>query len=66
MTPRELTDIRRRLCLGPVAMSRAMGVSYPTYRDWASGKTRVHPAAARCAELLLELPYNRVSELALK
>jgi len=66
MTAKELNDIRERLCLGPVAMSRALGVSYTTYRDWASGKTRVHPAAARCAELLLEFPFSRVSELAIK
>lgn len=65
MTRDELTAIRQRLGLGPVAMARALGVSYSTYRDWQSGKTRVHPAAVRCAELLQMLgdtPSDYVSE----
>ncbi len=64
MTADELTAIRERLGLGPVAMSRALGVAYTTYRDWQSGKARIHPSAARLAELMLELPAARVAVLA--
>lgn len=63
MVPKELTAIRERLGLGPVDMARAMGISYTTYRDWQAGRRRIPPVAARCAELLLELPHCRVREL---
>ena len=63
MTADELTAIRERLGLGPVDMGRAMGVAYTTYRDWQSGRNAIPPVAARCAELLLELPAGRVREL---
>ncbi len=62
MTPDDITAIRERLGLGPVDMGRAMGVSYTTYRDWQAGRRRIPPVAARCAELLLELPAGRVRD----
>ncbi len=63
MTADELTAIRERLGLGPVDMGRAMGVAYTTYRDWQSGRNAIPPVAARCANLLLELPPERLAQL---
>ena len=60
MTPTELTAIRNQLGLGPVDMGRAMGVSYKTYSNWQSGKRRIPPVAARCAELLLEIQKRKI------
>jgi hypothetical protein len=44
------------LCLGPVAMARAMGVSYDTYKNWRSERTAMPAVAVRCVELLLDHP----------
>lgn len=46
----------KELGLGPVAMSRAMGVGYDTYKDWRSGRRNMTPVAIRCVELLLLYP----------
>ena len=61
MTASELHAIRERLGLGPVDMGRALGVSYTTYRDWQSGRNRIPPVAARCAELLCFINQRRLS-----
>ncbi len=56
MSPKEITAAREMLGLGPVAMSRAMGVSYLTYRQWESGRRKMPAVAVRCLELLLRYP----------
>lgn len=56
MTPRQLTLARKKLGLTPTEMARAMGVSYPTYKDWQSGRRGMSAAAVRCVELLLMHP----------
>ena len=56
MTPRKLTAARKKLGLTPTEMARAMGVSYPTYKDWQSGRRSMSASAERCVELLLLHP----------
>ncbi len=56
MTPRKLTNARRKLDLTPTEMARAMGVPYDTYKDWQSGRRRMSALAVRCVELLLRHP----------
>ena len=56
MTPRQLTAARKKLGLTPTEMARAMGVSYPTYKDWQSGRRGMAASAVRCVELLLTHP----------
>jgi len=53
---RRLVEAEKELGLGPVAMSRAMGVSYGTYKDWRSGRREMPPVAIRCLELLRMYP----------
>lgn len=64
MTPRELTKARNRLALSPVEMARAMGVAYPTYRQWESGRRSMPSVAIRCVELLELLSAKVVQRLA--
>jgi len=64
VSPRELTKARNRLELSPVEMARAMGVSYPTYRQWESGRRSMPLVAVRCVELLELLPAKAVQRLA--
>jgi len=45
-------------------MARAMGVSYPTYRQWESGRRSMPLVAVRCVELLELLPAKAVQRLA--
>ena len=56
MTPRQLTNARKKLGLRPTEMARAMGVPYDTYKDWQSGRRGMSASAVRCAELLLLHP----------
>ncbi len=56
MTPDELTAARKKLGLGPVAMGRAMGVSYLTYRQWEAGRRKMPAVAVGCVELLVKYP----------
>jgi DNA-binding transcriptional regulator YiaG len=56
MKSKELIAAREQLGLGPVAMSRAMGVSYETYVQWQSGRRKMPAVAIRCVELLLMYP----------
>ena len=56
MTPAEINASREMLGLGPVAMSRAMGVSYLTYYQWESGRRTMPAVAVRCVELLVKYP----------
>ena len=63
MDPKELTAIRNTLLLGPVNMARAMGVSYTTYRDWQSGRNKIPPVAARCAQILLSMTEGEIDRL---
>ncbi len=65
MTPEEVTAAREELALGPVAMARAMGVSYEVLYQWESGRRKMPAVAARCLELLLRYP-RRARELASK
>ncbi|MEX2496738.1 MAG: helix-turn-helix transcriptional regulator, partial [Woeseia sp.] len=53
MTPKKLTAARKELDLGPVQMSRAMGVTYETFSQWESGRRKMPAVAIRCVELLL-------------
>ena len=55
MEPNELTRIRKHLGLSPTQMAKAMGVSYPTYKDWQSGRRNMSAAASRCVTLLKRL-----------
>ncbi len=56
MTPRQLTNARKKLGLRPTEMARAMGVPYDTYKDWQSGRRSMPSVAIRCVELLLRHP----------
>ncbi len=56
MTPEEITAAREKLALGPVAMARAMGVSYEVFYQWESGRRKMPSVAIRCVELLLKHP----------
>jgi DNA-binding transcriptional regulator YiaG len=60
-----LIEAERTLDLGPVAMARAFGVSYATYKNWRSGRTDPPAVATRCLELLLAHP-SATRKLALK
>ena len=51
-----LRKAEEELGLGPVSLSRAMGISYDTYKDWRSGRRNMSPVAVRCLELLLMYP----------
>jgi len=56
MTPRQLTNARKKLELRPTEMARAMGVPYDTYKDWQSGRRSMPSVAIRCVQLLLRHP----------
>jgi len=56
MTPKQLTAARKKLGLTPTEMARAMGVSYPTFKDWQSGRRGMSASSVRCVELLLTHP----------
>ena len=58
MTPHELVNARNYLGLGPVAMARAMGVSYETLNGWESGRRKMPAVAVRCVEVLLLHPRS--------
>lgn len=49
----ELVEAESTLDLGPVAMARAFGVPYATYKNWRSLRTAMPAVATRCLELLL-------------
>lgn len=51
-----LINAEQKLGLGPVALSRALGISYDTYKDWRSERRTMPPVAIRCLELLLMYP----------
>ena len=38
MTPGELTELQRRLCLSDGKMARAIGVTRQTWRNWKTGR----------------------------
>ena len=56
MTPRQLTNARKKLKLRPTEMARAMGVPYDTYKDWQSGRRKMPSVAIQCVALLLRHP----------
>ncbi len=56
MTPEEVTAARAKLALGPVAMARAMGVSYEVFYQWESGRRKMPAVGVRCVEMLLRYP----------
>lgn len=56
MTPEEITTARKELDLKPVAMARAMGVSYEVLYQWESGRRKMPAVAVRCVELLMRYP----------
>ena len=56
MTPEEITAAREKLGLRPVAMARAMGVSYEVFYQWESGRRKMPAVGVRCMELLLRSP----------
>ena len=56
VTAQELTEAREQLGLSPVEMSRAMGISYQTYKHWQAGRNAIPPLAVRCVELLMIYP----------
>ena len=56
MSPEEITAAREKIGLRPVAMARAMGVSYDVFYQWESGRRKIPAVAVRCVELLLKYP----------
>lgn len=56
MSRARLIGAEHSLCLGPVAMARAMGVSYDTYKNWRSDRTAMPAVATRCLDLLIDHP----------
>lgn len=55
-TQRErLINAETTMNVGPVAMSREMGISYDTYKGWRSERRTVPAVGWRCLELLLFL-----------
>ena len=59
MTQREtILAAESALGVGPVALARAMGIVYDTYKNWRSERTTMPPVAVRCLELLLMYPQT--------
>lgn len=56
MSRERLVGAEHSLMLGPVAMARAMGVNYDTYKNWRSERTSMPAVAIRCLSLLIEHP----------
>jgi DNA-binding transcriptional regulator YiaG len=56
MSRERLVGAEHSLMLGPVAMARAMGVPYDTYKNWKSERTVMPAVATRCLDLLIEHP----------
>ncbi len=42
-----IASTREKIGLRPVEMARAMGVSYSTFKKWASGVNQIPPVAER-------------------
>lgn len=53
---KKLNAARNTLGLSPTAMARALGVPYPTLKDWQSGRRKMPAVGIRCVELLLRHP----------
>ena len=56
MSRERLVGAEHSLMLGPLAMARAMGVSYDTYKNWKAERNKMPAVATRCVELLLAHP----------
>lgn len=62
MTGEELAHIMQDLGLKPVSMSRSLGISYSTFKQWKGNQRKIPPIAIRAIELLIAVKDTEIGE----